>query len=146
MIDIYTSSVRITGEKLKTFGTSSLGIITYGLLTGIIGIVILLTFFSMVLSPATLLSILPCIIAFNAAVGGYNLAEKQGVDTPHLKLQLFMFAAVLTITGCSLIIIFCPWEPPIEIKRYLISGLSALFFTFLGAWISYKNNKLNSSI
>ncbi|MGB3212812.1 MAG: hypothetical protein WBB19_19080 [Desulforhopalus sp.] len=123
---------------------SPLGVFLYGALTGVIGIAILLLFFSMVLSPSLLLFILPFIVAFNGAAGGYSLTDRVESGFPYQKLTLVCLAALLTVTGCSLITLFVPWEPLMDGGRYIISGLSTLVSTFFGSWIAAKSKGLNT--
>ena len=144
MIDIYTNGVQLTVEKIKQFAASPAGVFLYAFITGGIGIVLLLGFASMIWSATTLPTILPAIIAFNCAAGGYSLIDKN--KTTRLpKTALILLAALLTITGCSIIIVFCPWESLFDVNRYVISTLAAIIFTVFGAWIAWKSKHLNRS-
>ncbi len=145
MFDLCLHGAREIVEKLKYFMTSPIGIFLYTVVAGVVGIVILLAFFSMVVSASSLSIILPCIIAFNAAAGGYSLVEKREEHFPIGKLAIISLAALFTVTGCSVITLFCPWEPLLDGGRYLISGLSALIFTYFGTWIACKSKNLNKS-
>ncbi|MEE4253836.1 MAG: hypothetical protein V2I50_07320 [Desulfuromusa sp.] len=142
MLEICINGAQEAMEKLKKFMASPIGLFLSAFVTGLVGIVLLLAFLSMVLSPSVLLLILPGIIAFNGAAGGYSLIEKTEGTYPHRKMALTSLAALLTITGCSIITLFCPWEPLVDGSRYLVSGLSTLIFTFLGSWIAYKSKRL----
>ncbi len=146
MFDLCLHGAREIVEKLKYFMTSPIGISLYAIVTGMVGIVILLAFFSMVLSAPSLTIILPCIIAFNAATGGYSLVEKREGLFPFKKLTIISLAALFTVTGCSAITLFCPWEPLLDGGRYLISGFSALIFTYFGTWIASTSRHLKKSI
>ena len=145
MIDICTTGAQVMMEKLKQFMASPLGVFLYALVTGMVGIIILLAFLSMVVSPSVLPMILPGIIAFNAAAGGYSLVEKNKGEAGVPKIALVAIAGLLTITGCSVLTLFCPWEPLVDGIRYLVSILAALVFTFFGAWIAGKSKSLNRS-
>lgn len=145
MIDISTTGAQVMMEKLKQFMASPMGVFLYALVTGMVGIIILLAFLSMVLAPSVIPVILPGIVAFNAAAGGYSLVEKQKGEPRLPKIALVAIAALLTITGCSAVTLFCPWEPLLDGVRYLVSTLSALVFTFFGAWIASKSKSLNRS-
>lgn len=145
MIDICTTGAQVMMEKLKQFMASPFGLFLYSLVTGVVGIIILLAFLSMVLSPSVLPLILPGIIAFNAAAGGYSIIEKYQGAFPFGKLTLFAIALVLTAAGCTILTFFCPWEPLFDVYRYLVAGLAALVFTFIGAWIGSKSKSLNRS-
>jgi hypothetical protein len=146
MIGIYIDKgAQLTVEKIKQFIASPAGVFLYTVITGIIGIIILLAFLSMVLAPSVLPAALPVIIAFNCATGGYSLTDKSKTRQSLQKIPLGLIAVILTVAGCSALIIFCPWESIFEARRYLISGSSALIFTFFGAWIAAKSKSLNRS-
>ena len=141
MIDIYTNGAQVTVEKIKQFVASPVGVFLYAYITGAIGIVLLLGFSSMIWSSTALTTILPAIIAFNCAAGGYSLIDKNKTATLP-KVTLILLAALLTITGCSIIIVFCPWESLFDVNRYLISATAAMIFTIFGAWIAWKSKNL----
>lgn len=142
MIDIYTNGARYTVDKIKQFSSSPTGMYLYTLVTGLIGILILLSFLSMIFTTAALPLILPAIIGFNGAASGYGITEKRHNNFTYKKLNLISIAILLTVTGCISITLFCPWESLLDGRRYLISGSSALLFTFLGSWIGVKSKKL----
>ncbi len=144
MIDIYTNGAQVTVEKMKQFLASPVGGFLYAFVTGAIGIVILLAFLSMFVSTAALPMALPALVAFNCAAGGYSLTDKSKTDQLP-KLSLCLMAILLTVTGCTVLLIFCPWENLFNVNRYLICGSVALIFTCLGAWIAHKNRQLNRS-
>lgn len=137
MIDICIDGARVAVERWKRFFLSPLGIYLYSLATGAIGIAILLLFFSMVLSPAALLMLLPCIIAFNGATAGYGLLDKCS-SFPRPAIALASVAILLAIIGCAVIAVLQPWEPVIDGLRSLLALLLALAGTFFGAWIAKK--------
>ncbi|MFT5701428.1 MAG: FtsH-binding integral membrane protein [Desulforhopalus sp.] len=145
MIDTYSDGVQSTVEKIKTFFASPTGIFLYAFFTGAVGIVLLLAFLSMIVTPSVLPMALPAIIAFNCAAGGYSLTDKNHNETSLPKISLGMIATLLTITGCTTIVVFSPWEALFDSNRYLICGISALIFTFFGAWIASKSKKINRS-
>ena len=137
VIEICIDGARVAVEKWRQFLLSPLGIYLYSTLTGAVGILILLMFFSMVLSPAALLILLPCIIAFNGAAAGYGLRDKCK-SFPRIKTALTSIALLLSITGCTGIAVLQPWEPPITGLRSLLAIVFALSGTFFGAWIAKK--------
>lgn len=141
MIDIYTNGAQITVEKIKQCIASPAGVFLYAFITGVIGIALLLGFSSMIWSATALPTILPAIIAFNCAAGGYSLVDKNKGETLP-KLALVLLAVLLTITGCSMIIVFCPWESLFDVYRYLISATAAIIFTAFGTWIAWKSKNL----
>ena len=143
MIDTLKGA-QVTVEKIKQFVASPTGVFLYAYITGAIGIVLLLGFASMIWSATALPSILPAIIAFNCAAGGFSLIDKNKAATVP-KISLILLTALLTITGCSIIIVFCPWESFFNLNRYLISAIAAMIFTVFGAWIAWKSKNLNRS-
>lgn len=145
MIDVYTNGVQLTVEKIKQLAATPVGVFLYAFVTGAVGIVILLAFLSLFVSTAALPMVLPALIAFNCAAGGYSIVSKEEVNKPLPKISLFCIALFLTITGCIAILFFCPWESLVNVNRYIICGSAALIFTFFGAWIASKNNHLNKS-
>jgi len=145
MIDMYTNGIQSLVEKMKVFIASPMGVFLYAIITGAIGIVILLAFLSMFVSTAALPMALPALVAFNCAAGGYSITDKTKTDNRLPKISLCLMTILLTVTGCTTLLFFCPWENLFNINRYLICGSAALIFTFLGAWIARKNRQLNRS-
>ena len=137
MIDICIDGAKVAVERWKQFLMSPLGIYLYSIITGAVGIIILLLFFSMVLSPATLLVLLPCIIAFNGSTAGYGLLDKCS-SFPRPATALASIALLLAIIGCTVTAVLQPWEPLISGLRSLLATLFALSGTFFGAWIAKK--------
>ena len=120
-----------------------MGIFLYTALTSSIGVIILLAFFAMAVSPAALEILLPVIVSFNSAIAGYTLIDKGGVQLPGKKVYLIAMATTLGIAGCLALFLLYPWEPLLDGGRYLSSGMSALAMIFFGAWIATKSKKLN---
>lgn len=145
MIEICTTGAQITVDKLKRFLHSPLGIFLYASITGIIGILILLMFLSMVLSASLLPGALPIIVAFNCAAGGFSLRDKARTTGSAQQCSYLGLATFLTIGGCSALPLFCPWEPLFDSSRYMITGLLALILTYFGVWIANKSKDLNRS-
>ncbi|WP_319549924.1 hypothetical protein [Desulfogranum marinum] len=142
MIEMCIDGARTVVERWKQFLLSPLGIYLYSLITGAVGIVILLMFFSMVLSPAALLILLPGIIGFNGATAGYGLLDKCS-SFPRPAIALTSISLLFAIIGCAVIAVLQPWEPPIAALRSLLATLFALSGTFSGAWIAKKKTRLN---
>jgi hypothetical protein len=143
MIDTYTSGVESMQEKIKQFMASSTGIFCYASITGILGILLLLSFLSMVFSASDLPLILPLLIAFNSAAGGYSLVDKSQKPFPRKYVALAAISLLLTLTGCWLITLFCPWESLLEPVRLVISGSLAIIACLFGAWIGNKSKEIN---
>ncbi len=143
MLDIYVSSARMIVDHIKRLLALPVGIFIYAAITGMAGIVILLVFLSMLLSGSTLAWILPAIIAFNAANSGYGLINRGGGNFPRRRTCLIAISILLAVTGGISLIVFSPWESGATGYRYLVFGLSALAFTFFGAWVAVKGKKQN---
>lgn len=144
MLDLCVDSARVVIENIKRVFATPFGIFVSTALSGMVGVVILLFFFSMLLSESTLVMILPVIISFNAATCGYGLIDKGGPDFPRVTLSLLVISALLAITGCFALVVLLPWELITDGVRWLVSGLSALGFSFFGAWIARRNKKLGN--
>ncbi len=142
MLDTCVDGARVAVENIKRAAASPLGIFIYAALSGMIGIVILVVFFSMVFPGSTLLVILPVFISFNAAAGGYGIVDKGGCDFPWLKVSLIVISGLLAATGCFSIIVLFPWEATTIGIHFLLGSLAALVFSFFGAWLGAKSKKV----
>ncbi len=143
-----TSSDRESGtqtipDKMKQFTASPAGIFIYAATTGIIGVIILLAFLSMILAPNGLLLVLPAIVGFNSAASAFSLRDKN--EKRPGKISYCLLAALLTVTGGTAIIFFCPWEELLDGTRFFLSGVSALIFSAVGAWIAGKNKTIKAA-
>jgi hypothetical protein len=132
-------------ENIKRAFATPFGVFVYMAVSGMIGVVILLFFFSILFSGSMLAKILPVIISFNAATCGYGLVDKGGPGFPRVTLSLTVIGFLLAITGCLFIAVLMPWEFTItDGVRWLVSGLLALIFSFFGAWIARRNKSPES--
>ncbi|MEA3547003.1 MAG: hypothetical protein U9R66_05005 [Thermodesulfobacteriota bacterium] len=145
MLDTCVDGARVAVENIKRAAASPLGIFVSAALSGMIGIVILVAFFSMIFSGSTLLVILPVIISFNAAASGYGIVDKGGEDFPRLKVSLIVISGLLAATGCFAIIVFFPWEATTIGLHFCIGSLAALSFSFFGAWLATKSKNMKST-
>jgi hypothetical protein len=137
--------VRYCLERIKQAAASPPGIFLYAALSGMIGIVILLAFFSMILSGSSLLLILQGIISFNAAASGYYLVDKGGTNFPLMKTSLIVISGLMALTGCFSLAVILPWELVVDSVRFLVSSLLALCFSFFGAWIAARSKRLENA-
>jgi hypothetical protein len=145
MIDICNAGAQVSLDKIKSFTKKPIGILLHTVLTGVVGIIILIAFLAMALSPAALKILLPAIIGFNGAIVGYNLINRGGSRFPWKKTCLAITAMTLAITGCLALFLLYPWSATLDISRYLFSGGMALATTFSGAWLATKSEKLNQA-
>lgn len=139
MIEMCNNGAKSTMGRIKQLTSSPAGVFLYSLVTGIVGIIILLGFFSMLLAGQALNVVLPLIVGFNSAASAYGFIDKRGLSVPFKKLSLLAITVLLTVTGCYFISLFNPWEPLLNGWQYLITATAALFSTFLGAWLAVKN-------
>lgn len=143
MLNICVDTARVTIESIKQVFASPLGIFLYAALSGMIGVVILLAFFSMVLAESALPVLLPFVISFNGATSGFYLVDKGGDRFPHLRISLVGISCLLVVSGCFVLTILLPWESMLDGTRYLITGAAAVFFSFFGAWIGSKSKNMD---
>ncbi len=143
MLNIYVDNARVAVENLKRSFASPPGVFIYAALSGMGGVVIILTFLSMILAESSLSLLLPVIISFNAANSGFYLVDRGGRSFPHLRICLLVISGLLVAAGCFFLTVLLPWESMADGIRYLISGLSALIFSFFGAWIGSKKTNMD---
>lgn len=142
MLDFYVDTARVAMENIKKAFATPFGVFVYSAATGMMGVIILLFFFSMLFSGSTLAMTLPLILSFNAATCGYGIVDKGGPDFPHLILGLFVISLLLIIAGYSALVLLVPWESFAGTTRWLISGALVFLFSFFGAWIGRKNKNM----
>ena len=126
--------------KIKNMFASPIGFFLHTVVSEIVGMLILLMFLSTVAELQVLPMIIPVIIAFNGAAGGYRLGGSE-IVAKWRKTALMASAVMLTLFGCVASIVFCPWEP-LAISRSLVWVLTAVVFTFFGSWIAREYNRL----
>ncbi len=145
MIDICITGAQLSLERMKALARTPLGIFLHTAFTANVGIIILMVFFAMVVSPTALKILLPGIIGFNSAMAGFNIINKGGILFPWKKFCLIAMAAILGVTGCLAFFVLYPWEPVFDKGRCLASGGSALALMFLGAWLATTSTHLNKT-
>ena len=124
---------------------SRVGSVLYVSATGVVGVILLLGFFSLFLVPFALIYLLPLIIGFNGAVSGYNLADK-GVGS---HLISCLIALLFALSGGIFLRLFCSWIFTAEWLSYLLFSVGGSFITawisiVIGSWI-FKKNRENQS-
>lgn len=134
-------NVRVVLEIIRSFFKSPVGMFLYAAISSIIGIVILLTFLSFLVQPGDLVIFLPFIVAFNAAASGFAVTGKDVLFTWR-KTVFLSLGALLTLAGCFLITLFCPWEPFWLAERWFTTLVFSCAAVWLGGWIGDKNSKL----
>ncbi len=142
MLDFYVDSARVAIENVKKAFATPFGIFVYSAATGMMGVVILMFFFSMLLSGSSLAMALPVILAFNGACCGYGIIDRGGADFPRLTMALIVISLLLLATGYVVLGLLVPWESFTGGIRLFISGCLVVGFSFFGTWIARKNKKL----
>ncbi len=145
MLDFYVDSARVALENVKKAFATPFGIFVYSAATGMMGVIILLFFFSMLLSGSSLAMALSVILAFNGACCGYGIVDRGGMDFPRLTMALVVISLLLLATGYIALGLLVPWESFTGSIRLLISGSLVIGFSFLGTWIARKNKKIQNS-
>lgn len=131
-------------KEIKHALDTPTGLYLRAALAGIVGNVILLAFFSAILSPSTLLQLLPATTAFNGAAAGYGLRDKSR-EAPHPISVCVSLAALLTITASLGLGLLYPWESMVDGTWLLCIFIPTVIFTFLGYWLARKSHQLKSS-
>jgi len=146
MLDFYADNARVAIENVKRIFSTPFGIFIHAAITGMIGVVILMFFFSMLLSGSTLAMTLPVILAFNAASCGYGIVDKGGLNYPRLPLAGSVISLLLLLTGYVALMLLVPWESFTGGLRWLIAGVIVVVFFSMGTWIARMNNKQKGTI
>lgn len=132
---------RVLVAMIRGFFMSPVGMFLYAAVTGTIGILILLMFLSLLIAPGDLVIFLPFIVAFNAAASGFAVTGK-GVVFRWKKTIFLALAALLTLAGCFLITLFCPWESIWLAERWFSTALFSSIAIWLGGWVGDKSSQL----
>jgi len=144
MLDFYIDSARVVIENVKKAFATPFGIFVYSAATGMMGVILLLFFFSMLFSGSSLALALPMILAFNGACCGYGIVDRGGTDFPLLSPAIIIISLLLLATGYASLDLLVPWETFTGAIRLLISGSLVVGFSFFGTWIARKNKKLQN--
>ena len=137
------NTMRSPADRFHVIGQAA-----YGVFIGVVGTVILVLFLSGIMSLDTLLAVIPWIVGFNAAVGGYTLVERltgrlsrerlwgaaAGLAVSALSAVVINLAAVRYTGGCIL------YSADLGILLPLGAGLG-----WLGAVLSGKYRALRRS-
>ncbi|PID71616.1 MAG: hypothetical protein CSB34_06595 [Desulfobulbus propionicus] len=140
MIDVCMDGARVAVEKWRQFLLSPVGVYLYSMITGMGGIILLLVFFSMVLFPGGVLTLLPLIIAFNGASAGYGLMDKSAQDGSKI-IALFAVGTSLFATGLVTALVLFPWETMLDTSHLVLNFGAALAGVYCGGWIAIKNTR-----
>lgn len=138
---MYENNVRVILEMIRRFFMSPVGMFLYAAISSTIGILILLLFLSFLVPSADLVIFLPFLVAFNAAASGFAVTGK-GVVFQWRKTVFLILAVLLTLVGCFLITLFCPWEPFWLADRWFTTVVFSWAAIWLGGWIGDKNLQL----
>jgi len=84
-------------ESIFEICSTAYGKLVYSVLVGTVGVVILVAFFNMAVTPTDSIKFLPVIIAFNAALTGYMVLEKTGTFFQHKWLVAVIAGVAATL-------------------------------------------------
>jgi hypothetical protein len=141
MIDIYRDAVRLATHQWSLFLRSPAGIYLYSLVTGIMGIAILLFFSAMVFSAEAVDMLLPLIVAFNSASSGFALIDRATKPLQSTyPFRLFILAILLAITGLLGFFFLIPRIQAGILLHYIMVPALSLTAAFIGAWLAKKTN------
>jgi hypothetical protein len=141
MIDIYRDAVRLATHQWSLFLRSPAGIYLYSLVTGIMGIAILLFFSAMVFSAEAVDMLLPLIVAFNSASSGFALIDRAAEPLQSTyALRLFILAILLAVTGLLGFFFLIPIIQAGILLHYIMVPALSLTAAFIGAWLAKKTN------
>ena len=145
MIDIWTTCAQASVARLRELSRTPSGIFLQAALSSIAGIVILLVFLAMIVSPMALAVLLSGVIASNGAISGYALLEKGGRSIRAERSRLIAMALLLCAAGCLALYLMHPWLRFINaLSLPLYVGLS-LAATFTGAWLASQKQQPEKS-
>ncbi len=80
--------------------------VTWSVLSGVIGILILAGFFSMIMSLELLSMLLPMVVAVNASISGYMLVDRAEADVPcqqSMTVTVGLAVAALSFVSINLL-------------------------------------------
>ena len=103
------------------------------ILIGTFGVVLLVMFFTGLMSVGTIEKLLPFIIGFNAALTGYNLASRIK-DSIKYKRILSVISGIIMVGGVVLILNIAAYY---YTGGYIIYMADFLFLVFLGGVFSF---------
>lgn len=132
-------TARVMMERWKQFLLSPTGVYLYAVITSGIGVLILLGFFSLFLSPGALPLLMPLMIAFNAAGAGYGLLDKCQTF-PRPAIALMSIAVVLALVGVVGLAYLQPWRSPFAPTMAIPALVGSVAATCFGAWIARKKH------
>lgn len=113
----------------------------YCILTGVLGAVVLVMFLTVFMEPYRVVSFIPWIIAFNAAITGYSLIEKvnNALKYKHLSsICAGILNAIITYFILSIIFFYLFGENPFTKWDFVLFLAIGIICSELGALLAIK--------
>ncbi len=137
MMDICINGARVAVHRWNLFLHSPVGVYLSSLLTGAVGIAILLLFFAMILSADVVTLLLPLIVGFNSASSGFALIDRS-TGSGRKRFPLLTIALLLTAIGLTGNTLLFPWIDSVQPFLWIIVLTFAIVAAFTGAWLAEK--------
>lgn len=122
--------------------------IIYAIFIGVMGSIILVVFFSGLMTMGTIERLLPYIIGFNAALTGYNLMSRIKDSLKYRRLWS-LISGIILVVGVTLILniafYYITGGYIVYMTDFLILALTGGVFSWLGAILAIKYFNLNAT-
>ena len=118
---------------------------TYAVLSGVVGCMLLVVFFSALMRLETLVTVVPWIMAFNAAMVGYGLLDQLRERLPRPRLggaAAGLATGLLSYAALNLLSLYGVGFMIFGLLYLLIFAGVGIAFGFLGAILAVKYFKL----
>jgi len=139
----YYDLIRTYCRPLERLGATVPARIAWSIVSAVIGILLLVLFFSFFMTTAAIVGVMPLIFGFNAAMTGFSLIDKTGDKLPHRMI----FAAcsglatvLLAWLVLSFILDFSLMIRGSTLGWYFLTGTGCGIF---GGWLAVKTHSLN---
>ncbi len=145
-MDPYFDVLKTYCQPLTKLKSSVPAQITFSIGSAVIGIILLVLFFSFFMSTPAIVKIMPVFFGFNAAMAGFSLIDKTGDRLPH-KLIYAACSGIVTVLFAwlilSFILDFSMLVRGVHLIWYSLTGLGGGLF---GGWLAVKNHKLKNTL
>ena len=120
--------------------------IAWSIISAVIGILILVLFFSFFMTTPAIVKVMPFIFGFNGAMAGFSLVDKTGDRLPH-KLIYAACSGLVTVLCAWLILSFILDFS--QIVRWAMLGwysLTGLGCGLFGGWLAVKTHTIQNEL
>ena len=120
--------------------------ITYSIIVGVLGSLLLVAFFTTLMSYGTIGKLLPWVIGFNAALTGYNLINRTNNCPKHERISAVgsgIMMVIITVVLLNIIFFNLMGGYLIYIKDLIFLIAIGAVFSGLGAILAVKYTNLN---